>query len=563
LSCNCDNLWEKKQPGKPWAWFWDLIWRICGCRTPKVTIEICTVSGKRPNQYCREAGTVEEREFNEGTQPPENDICQEHTEPIPPPGWTGKVCKESTKRKASKYCIQIHEVTLPERPPVCDLHPPITNPDPIHDIHAHWLGDWNWWRVEAWEEKDQERLERELRDQLIALRGRGIKVKDSFGWLCSGRQEHRHLNTKTPWKWERSNGKMVFHLDQWDPRYWELFERYLELHKIGDIDFEKHLFMGFGYNKYPFENNFNGVRRFLEFGKPMDQQPALPFQLAFAKKTIQTYKKVYGENYNPWIKFINEPAHAGSGSKFHDWMYWHEAMYRGELETETLLSRCVFDMSACEGVLGEIREPHLCPKQGACDKKIEMTVVQIDPANTRMRVADPVHNKKYWTEYQAGLGVGDKVELGVHGEQRFDREGMGEFHGFSTKTDFGPEEPGGRPRIVIYYGSANKRRKFTEDAGGHAKDGRGPVWGPYIWGDAEQQYEMTDYIYGLGANSNKQVVFGSFAIECLFELEEDGKKIFKSFYTLENLEKKQGNGESYFDRLDAQIRGWAKHNRPA
>jgi hypothetical protein len=243
-------------------------------------------------------------------------------------------------------------------------------------------------------------------------------------------------------------------------------------------------------------------------------------------------------------------------------MYFHEELSKQVLLNYTDLKKIVYDMSACEGVLGEMREPHLCPKPGACDREAEMTVTKIEPARDRMQVHDPTKNFKGWAKLVPGMAVGDKITLGRHGDRPYDRLGMGEMHGFSTACDFGPEEEGGRPRVEIFAGSANRWRKFTEDAGGHCKDGRGITWYRYVFANAEQGYECAKYIYPIVKRKNKRIVFGSFPIECLFELEEDGKKIFKSFYTLENLEKKQEYGDSYFDRLDGWIKGWKEVYRP-
>jgi len=71
----CDKLWEKKKT----SWFWGLIWRIFGCRTPVVQVLTCLGTHKIANDWCPD---TELRSYNVGTEPTE--VCDQHKEPEPP-----------------------------------------------------------------------------------------------------------------------------------------------------------------------------------------------------------------------------------------------------------------------------------------------------------------------------------------------------------------------------------------------------------------------------------------------------------------------------------------------
>lgn len=411
--------------------------------------------------------------------------------PPEPTDWTGDICEKSIKLPR-KYCIHVKETTLPVKPAnptLCDLHKTPSYPPKIRELHAHFLGYWNWFRVNAWPKAQQKQAEIELLETAIETKKHRFAEVDSFGWLSSGKQEHRHMNWRTPWVWEKINGKRLFHLDIFEERFFELFEAFLNIHKIVNLDFAMHLFMSFGYNDYPFRNNTNGVTRFWS-------DKAIPFQQAFADKIMATYEMVYGENYKPWVKIINEASHGGNTEMFHRIMDFHKEIWDA-LKQYTDLQHTIVDISHCEGALGKLREPHKCPKCGQ-----------------------------------------------MHGTDGYDRLAMGEVHGFSTITDFKRGVDGGTKEIIdIYYGSANKRRRFTEDAGGISKDGKGEVWGPYVFADKDQCYKMAKYVYGKG----NRIVLCPFSVECLKKLVENNKVIYRSDYRVSQI---------HWDRFKEIARAW-------
>jgi len=341
----------------------------------------------------------------------------------------------------------------PPIPPLPDF--PKANPDMI----AQFLGLNNWYKIIGWKEADQAQADELLRETLVQCRLHEFSLTDSFLWLSSGKAEHSHLNFKTPMMYQ--NGK--FNHSKKNTRFWELQEQFLEIHKEVGIPPCTQLWMRPAYCEFPFRENknVNGLTRFYS-------DKSAFYQSLMAEWIMETYRKVYGPDYNPTVKIMNEPPHH-SGKSFHTVMYFHEMIYKDVLAQYLPLKNLHLDLHSSEAPIGELREDHPCPKPDDCDR-----------------------NKR-------------------HGQDGYGRSAIGEKHAFSTKTDF----VNLLNQEKNFFTSGNPVRYFTEDAGGAAKDGKGEVWGPHIFGGVQQQYEMAKFMWTKAKRYRKRLIYGSFPVECL------------------------------------------------
>jgi len=299
---------------------------------------------------------------------------------------------------------------------------------------------------------------------LKEIRMHGYYLNDGFMFLSDNMACHRNLTYNTPWTW---NGDK-FDLSKWNIGFWKTFEDYLKIHREVGLDFCPQLYMREDYSNYPFKNNMNGVNDFWDAG-------AWFYHRAYARKVMDTFQQVYKNEYKPYVKIMNEVAHNGDGKKFHRIMYFHQELFERVLSDYTDLGHIICDLTGCEGTLGELRERHNCPKPAVCDRG------------------------------------------GKHGKREYDRLAVGEKHKFSTWADFGDVKR-------FFLRSANKARRFTEDGGGRAGDGRYEV--PHTGmklGDPEQQGHMMTQLAKAYKTTGKKVIFCSFPHEAL-------KKIDGVFY---------------------------------
>jgi len=444
-----------------------------------ISLRVCKDSFLLPTDRC--PSTIE-KEFKRWEAPEER--CPIHKEKK----WSGSVCRLSDQRP-SRYCFQLSKKEMENQPRRCGIahhSAPVggyERKNPLH--HAQFLGSWNWFRVEAWDPRNETAAIDEAIKLIREMRIYRFSLHDGFFWLSDGRPEHRHLNWRTPWRVK----DRVFDLEEWEPRFWELFKIWLEIHRMFDLDYAPQLFMAFGYNRYPFENNRQGIR-----ARKIWDERIREYQLALARRTMETYREVYGDDYRPFVKICNEPAHHGDADLFHRIMYFHQDVFERALAASTDISHLIIDISGCEGSIGELKEwepRERCPKRGS-----------------------PLCRE------------------GGHGKDQYDRLAVGEVHGYSTKMDWI------RPRIWNarrgewvdnidpYFGSANRARRFTEDAGGRNGDGLGAVFPPpetgkrprYRFANAAQRYEAAQFIWRRQkerGRREKRIILGSFPVETL------------------------------------------------
>jgi hypothetical protein len=125
------------------------------------------------------------------------------------------------------------------------------------------------------------------------------------------------------------------------------------------------------YTNHIFRNNVNGITDF--WGKKSQQvgfldEEVMVYHRAYARKVMETYQEVYGNQYKPYVKIMNEPAHKGDGEHFHRIMYFHEDIVENVLLKYTTLDRIIVDGTGCEGTIGELKHRHRCPKPASCDR---------------------------------------------------------------------------------------------------------------------------------------------------------------------------------------------------
>lgn len=344
-------------------------------------------------------------------------------------------------------------------------------PDAHPEMSADFLGAFNWFKIIGWKKKNQQQAEDYAAELIQESRLYGFGRLKSFLWLSDGLGCHSNLNYKTPWLWDGKD----FHLDEPEERFWELFEIWVTLHKqIGQEDCTE-LFMRPSYCKLPFTKNVNGVGGFWS-------PEARPYQLALAQRVMDTYLKVRGRPPRK-IKIGNEFDHGGNAQSFHDIMYFNEDIYKKVLMQyipPKHLRKIIAGLTLCEGAGGELRERHTCAKPEACDRG------------------------------------------GWHGTEGWPRSDT-EKHGFSALPDFRELIDIGEgfmvERIVLYLGSANRYRNFTEDGGSQTKSGNYQPRPGYFLGDAKQQKEMVIYVGKAAIKEGKPgaITFGSFPHHALFK----------------------------------------------
>ena len=352
-------------------------------------------------------------------------------------------------RVTKNYLEQANERVLRPTPPEPDY------PDPIPIMGFQGVGGFNYFKITG---NTVETLK-----LLKEIRMHGYYLNDGFMFLSDNKPHHKNLTYHTPWLWVGDG----FDLDEWNLEFWDDFRQYLEMHKEVGLDFCPQLYMRKDYSNYPFQKNVNDVTDFWD-------KDAMIYHRAYTRKIMEAFKEVYGDDYKPYVKIMNEVAHHGDGKKYHQIMYFHQELFEMVLTGYTTLDHIICDLTGCEGTLGELRDRHNCPKPANCDRD------------------------------------------GKHGKKSYDRLAVGEKHKYSTWTDFAD--------IKRYLRSANKARRFTEDGGGRAEDGNYtvPRTGMKL-GDPEQQGYMMNQLAKAYKTTGKKAIFCSFPHEAL-------KKIDGVFY---------------------------------
>jgi len=239
--------------------------------------------------------------------------------------------------------------------------PQPTYPEKIRLLGMQAAGGFNSFKIT----KNEEDLQELLQEEKMC----GYYLEDGFMFLSSGKGHHSNLNHKTPWLWDGN-----FNFNVWNPEFWNDFKTYLEIHKYVGMDFCAQLWMRKDYTNHIFRNNVNGITDF--WGKKSQQvgfldEEVMVIHRAYARKVMETYKEVYGNEYKPYlpnIKVMNEPAHHGDNEHFHRIMYFHEDIVENVLLEYTDLEHIIVDGTGSEGTIGELKHRHKCPKPKACDR---------------------------------------------------------------------------------------------------------------------------------------------------------------------------------------------------
>ena len=273
---------------------------------------------------------------------------------------------------------------------------------------------------------------------------------DWFMWLSDGHQEHAHLNLKTPFMYDSG-----FNLDQMNRKYWDIYRRFIELHKEFNLHPCPHLFMDrYCYGPY----NSNGWSFF--------QPESYPSQRMVAHNALDIMRDVFGRGYKPWVKPLNEGAHYGSTDQFHVLGQWHRMMWEDVIRHYTYISRLIVDVSMSEGCQIYLNEVLPCGK----------------PYVEGETHGDPNH---------------DRADV--------NRSILAETHTVSTKEDFiGTEK-------LLYLTSKWQRYKFHGD--GSDKGSFDLAGTGFRQGNADETYEMARYLWTRAKEHGKQAIYSIFPME--------------------------------------------------
>ena len=238
--------------------------------------------------------------------------------------------------------------------------PPPEYPEKIPIMGAQFVGGFNYYKIT----KNQDAVEKLTHE----IKMHGYYLEDGFMFLSDNKPHHRNLTYLTPWVWDGQK----FHLNEWNPEFWADFRDFLEIKKSKSLDYCPQLWMRKDYINYPFKNNVNGITDF--WGKKSQQVEYIDVEVmihhrAYARKVMETYREVYGSQYKPYVKIMNEPAHHGDAEHFHRIMYFHQDIVENVLLEFTDLNRIYVDGTGSEGTIGELKHRHRCPKPSACTRE--------------------------------------------------------------------------------------------------------------------------------------------------------------------------------------------------
>jgi len=438
-----------------------------------VLVKVCQETRKVANQYCP---NVKNEKFIKGEEPIE--VCVFHKKQ--PEYVTILVCKRSGL-KPRKYCLftEMRKFIKEEEPKKnCDIHPVPKFKKKRKELRfGGWMGlDF---LANAWDDAKYEKTCNRILAVLLGFRKRGYSVNESFIWLGSGREEHRHLNWKIPWLSEGIGLSRKVLLGSFNPKYFRLLKVFIELHKLADIELEGCLFMSGAYNDIPFRRNVNGVRRFTS-------PEALPFQKHFARKVCETYKEVYGDDGKTRIKILNEGQHGGSTDAFH----WLGEFHRDIAETllkYISISRIKVDVSHSEGCQIYLNEPLPC---GKCDQ--------------------------------------------IHGDSRFDRADPNNSILCESHQNSIIENLVGTEKLM-FLNSKWKRYELSGDCGAGQKTKGYRIPGTNFYqGNADETYEMNKYAFQEAKKKGKQVIISLWTFEIFIYKTRDNND-WREFYGMTNI----------------------------
>ena len=332
-------------------------------------------------------------------------------------------------------------------------------PEPVREIQMHGLSLWEWFKRIAWDGNREDEALYELRRTIRKARKYRVSLIDSFFFVSEKRPKHRDASKRTPWVFQ--NGE--YDLDRFQDRFWELFGKFLTVFYDEKTHFMPQLAMGFGYNRWAFTNNKQGIRvsHVWDF-------PTVPYFRRLVFKAGLSYQHVYGKDYNPFIKPCNEFDHGEDCRKFHDILYWNQYLWDGCLEKITERFRIISDISHCEAVRAPFTEEGDCPKPECCP----------EPDNRH----------------------------GVPGQKKPLRPPY-EVHGCSTDKDLDFHD--------ISRVSHNHIGRYTEDGGSVTKTGKGETWETRNWADARQTYEAGKHLFGTAREMGNTYMFALFPVETL------------------------------------------------
>ena len=206
-------------------------------------------------------------------------------------------------------------------------------------------------------------LEQARKDMYQVLKQTCHELGDNYpnAWsgflvLSSGKPEHEHCNKKLPWKIK--NGKIDFY--DFNEKWWKIFKAFIQMLRLFKIQVKPQAFMDGVYNEFPFKNNVNDINGFWS-------SEAFDAEIRFVRKILMAIKEVWGNNYVPYIKFINEPRL--SAPTVHDGDHiiadWHRDMYLS-ISGLTDLKHIIVDNSMREATLSQLI--HFSPGEERCPK---------------------------------------------------------------------------------------------------------------------------------------------------------------------------------------------------
>lgn len=428
----------------------------------RVKLKACSDSRLRPTRWCPEAKVFE---FLKSERPTER--CDIHKKPIM---VKLKVC-DTSQLLPNEWCpkVTIQKFEEGKEPTSdCTAHTELAFEKKIEDMHFGGLGYWLWFMMEAWKPSNRQRLENELQKTMAKIREKRFSVVDFFLWICDGTKANAHFNKKIPWMIKDN----LVDFDEWNPKWWDLFDTFLRVMKHVDLEPCVGLFLT-KYNEWAFRHNVNNVRTFF------NDEKAFKYQVAFTRRVIRKIQDIYGQNYVPWLKANNELMHHGKDEWGHIYADWYLDLWEAISDLfpdNTDVSRWVCDATFSEFVLAPFVEPIKCPK---CDR--------------------------------------------IFGDKKFLRNNyrmvVPENHGYSIKKNF---VEGG---FQHWLGSNWKKtpHRWHEDGGG-GEEAKGYKVGGFIIGTAAQTYEMAKYMWTESKRRRKRSVFALFPLEYLKQNEE--KKVW-------------------------------------
>jgi len=286
----------------------------------------------------------------------------------------------------------------------------------------------------------------------------GVSAISYFSYLHTGRNEHKHLNWKTPWLREGDKFQLDVSFD--DSWYYDLHRKFLAILKKYNI---KPIPQGemWRYTKVPYEINVNGVNGFLD------------------AKALQ-YQKL---GYKP----VNEAAHAGSDRLGHLIANWHRSIWLA-IKDRVKFKDLIIDVSHSEFASAELVYHGTGPR----------------------RTATPPYKPKDYRQNcnKCGKPWGNKKED--------DRIITFEQHRCSIFDDLHKDVKTGEDRLNEFLRSASRHIKFSEDGSQNPKATIIPFPGEH-WrlGDADQIYEMVKHGSSECKRKGKDFYWGIFPMESL------------------------------------------------